>query len=203
MPFRLRQTPVTGVLLVAIAVLFLVETWAGGSTNQQVLYALGANEPVSVLQQGQWWRLFASMFLHIGFAHVLLNGWALYQLVALFEMAVGSFRMLSVYILSGLAGSLASVLWRDGGLSAGASGAIFGLLGAMIAFLLRRRDRLTPYAKSLLSQLVVWAGINVFFGFSFGAVDNAAHLGGCAAGFLMGFLLRERERERRPVEAPV
>ncbi|HKH49016.1 MAG TPA: rhomboid family intramembrane serine protease [Thermoanaerobaculia bacterium] len=203
MPFRLRESPVTAVLLFAIAVLFLLETWAGGSTNQQVLYALGANEPHSVLQQGQWWRLFASMFLHIGFAHVLLNGWALYQLGSLYELAVGSFRMLMVYLASGLAGSVASVLWRDEGLSAGASGAIFGLLGAMIAFLLRRRDRLTPYAKSLLGQLVVWAGINVFFGFSIGAIDNAAHLGGCAAGFLMGLLLRGREPERRPVEAPV
>jgi rhomboid protease GluP len=110
-----------------------------------------------------------------------------------------------VYVLSGLAGSVASVWWRDAGLSAGASGAIFGLLGAMIAFLLRRRDRLTPYAKSLLGQLVVWAGINVFFGFSFGAIDNAAHLGGCAAGFLMGLLLRDREADDRPrpVEAPI
>lgn len=203
MPFRLRDSPVTAVLLIAIAVLFLLETWAGGSTNQQVLYALGANEPNAVLQQGQWWRLFASMFLHIGFVHVLLNGWALYQLGALFELAVGSYRMLVVYVLSGLAGSVASVLWRTEGLSAGASGAIFGLLGAMIAFLLRRRDRLTPYAKSLLGQLVVWAGINVFFGFSIGAIDNAAHLGGCAAGFLMGLLLRGREPGRQPVEASV
>lgn len=205
MPFHLRSSPVTAVLLIAIAVLFLVETWAGGSTNQQVLYAFGANEPISVLQQGQWWRLFTSMFLHIGFAHVLLNGWALYQLGSLYEMAVGSSRMLMVYLASGLAGSVASVLWRPEGLSAGASGAIFGLLGAMIAFLLRRRDRLTPYAKSLLGQLVVWAGINVFFGFSIGsgAIDNAAHLGGCAAGFLMGLLLRGREPETRPVEAPV
>jgi rhomboid protease GluP len=165
-----------------------------------VLYALGANHPVAVLQQGEWWRLFTSMFLHGGFAHVLLNGWALYQLGALFEMAVGSFRMLVVYVLTGLAGSLASLLWTQG-LSVGASGAIFGVLGALIAFLLRRRERLTPFARSLLSQLVGWAAINVFIGFTVPMIDNAAHLGGCAAGFLLGLLLRGRQIERRPVEA--
>lgn len=203
MAFRFRESPVTISLLIAIVLAFLAETWAGGSTNQQVLYTLGASEPNAVLVHGEWWRLLSSMFLHIGFVHLLLNGWALYQLGTLFELAVGSFRMLMVYFLSGLSGSAASLWWRSEGLSAGASGAIFGLLGAMIAFLLRRRDRLTPFAKSLLGQLVIWAGINIFFGFSVGAIDNAAHLGGCAAGFLMGLLLRGSEPDRRPVEASV
>jgi rhomboid protease GluP len=203
MPFqRLRQTPVTGLLLLAIAAMYLWETLAGGATNPNVLLALGANYPPAVLQQGEWWRLFTSMFLHGGFAHVLLNGWALYQLGALCELALGSTRMLVVYVLAGLAGSAASLLWTQG-LSVGASGAIFGLLGAMIAFLLRRRERLTPFARSLLSQLVGWAVINIFFGFTFPMIDNAAHLGGCAAGFVVGFLLRGREAERRPVEATV
>jgi rhomboid protease GluP len=201
MAFSIRHTPVTSLLLAAIAALFLVEIRAGGATPE-VLYGLGANHPVPVLQQGEWWRLFTSMFLHGGFAHVLLNGWALYQLGALFEMAVGSFRMLVVYVLTGLAGSLASLLWTQS-LSVGASGAIFGVLGALIAFLLRRRERLTPFARSLLSQLVGWAAINVFIGFTVPMIDNAAHLGGCAAGFLLGLLLRGRQIERRPVEASV
>lgn len=201
MAFSVRHTPVTALLLAAIAAMFLVEIRAGGATGE-VLYALGANHPVAVLQQGEWWRLFTSMFLHGGFAHVLLNGWALYQLGALFEMAVGSARMLVVYVLTGLAGSLASLLWTQG-LSVGASGAIFGVLGALIAFLLRRRERLTPFARSLLSQLVGWAAINVFIGFTVPMIDNAAHLGGCTAGFLLGLLLRGRQAERRPVEASV
>ena len=199
---RLRHTPVTGLLLLAIAAVFVVEIWKGGATNTQVLLALGANYPPAVLGQGEWWRLFTSMFLHGGFAHVLLNGWALYQLGALFELAVGSVRMLVVYLLAGLAGSAASLLWTQG-LSVGASGAIFGLLGAMIAFLLRRRERLTPFARSLLGQLVGWAAINIFIGFTFPMIDNAAHLGGCAAGFVLGLLLRGPQAERRAIEAPV
>lgn len=201
-PFGLRRTPVTALLLLAIAGVFVLETVQGGSTNPEVLLALGANYPPAVLGQGEWWRLFTSVFLHGGFAHVLLNGWALYQLGTLFELAVGSARMLAVYLVAGVAGSAASLLWTQG-LSVGASGAIFGLLGAMIAFLLRRRDRLTPFARSLLGQLVGWAVINIFFGFTFPMIDNAAHLGGCAAGFVLGLLLRGRQAERRPAEAPV
>jgi len=201
-PFGLRRTPVTALLVLAIAAVFVVEMLEGGLSDPNVLLALGANYPPAVLGQGEWWRLFTSMFLHGGFVHALLNGWALYQLGALFELAVGSFRMLVVYLIAGLAGSAASLLWTQG-LSVGASGAIFGLLGAMIAFLLRRRERLTPFARSLLGQLVAWAAINIFIGFTVPMIDNAAHLGGCAAGFVLGLLLRGRQAEPRPAEVPI
>ena len=187
-PFR-RESPVTALLLIAIAVTFVLETWKGGSTNSEVLVALGANYPPAVLGQGEWWRLLTSMFLHIGFFHLLLNGWALYQLGSLFELMMGSLNMLLVYFVSGVAGSAASLFFTQG-LSAGASGAIFGVLGALIAFLLRHRGRLNSFGTSLLGQLVIWALINVFIGFTTPGIDNAAHLGGCAAGFLLGLVLR-------------
>ena len=133
------------------------------------------------------------MFLHGGFMHLALNAWALYQIGALFELLVGSPQMLLVYFATGIAGSLVSA-WFTQVPSVGASGAIFGLLGALIAFLLRRRGALTPQGKSILMQLVFWAAINVFFGFSTPGIDNSAHLGGCAAGLLLGFLLPERRQ---------
>jgi rhomboid protease GluP len=188
------RTPVTLLLLAAIGLMFLWETQAGGSTNVRVLVALGANHPDLVLQEGQWWRLVASMFLHIGVFHLLLNGWALFQLGALYEVWVGSARMLSVYFASGIAGSLASVFFT-GELSAGASGAIFGILGGLIAFLARRHEHLTSRAKGLLGQLLLWAGINVVIGFTSPGIDNAAHLGGCAMGFALGWFVRERPLE--------
>jgi rhomboid protease GluP len=191
-----RRTPVTTLLLVAIGLVFAAETALGGSTNTNVLVALGANVP-PLVWQGQWWRLAAAMFLHIGILHLLFNGWALYQLGALFEILLGSLNLLVVYFVSGIAGSVASLFWTKG-LSAGASGAIFGLMGALIAFLLRRREMLTPYAKSLLGQLVLWAGINVVFGFSTPGIDNAAHLGGCAAGFLCGLMLQGKAPRPQP-----
>ncbi|HEV7508198.1 MAG TPA: rhomboid family intramembrane serine protease [Thermoanaerobaculia bacterium] len=186
------RTPVTSILLVAIAAVFVLETVRGGSTSTQVLLALGADYP-PLVQQGEYWRLVTSLFLHIGFLHLALNGWALYQLGGLFELLLGSGRLLLVYFVSGIVGSIASNLFTHA-LSAGASGAIFGIMGAIIAFLAKRRENLTPQAKSLLMQLLLWAGINVFLGFTTPGIDNAAHLGGCAAGLAIGFFLKERPR---------
>ncbi len=182
-----RRTPVNTALLIVIAIGFGFQLWFGDP-----VIALGANYGPAV-RDGQYWRLVTSMFLHGGWLHLLLNSWALYQLAGLFEILLGSSRLLLVYFVSGIAGSIASVLWTHVP-SVGASGAIFGVLGALIAFLGRRRERLTPQAKSLLMQLVFWAGLNVFLGMSSPMIDNAAHLGGCAAGLAIGFFLEERPR---------
>ncbi len=187
----MRYAPLTRLLLLAIGGVFLVEMALGGSTNPEVLLRLGANHAELVLGQGQWWRLVASTFLHIGFMHLLLNGWALFQLGPLVEAWLGWVRLLIIYFVSGVAGSLASVLWTKS-LSAGASGAIFGILGALIAFLVRRHDRLRPEARSLLGQFLLWAVINVIFGFTSPGIDNAAHLGGFAAGLALGAVMGER-----------
>jgi rhomboid protease GluP len=189
-----RRTPVTTFLLLAIVAMFVVETVRGGSTDTRVLLTLGANYP-PLIQQGQYWRLVTSMFLHIGMLHLVINGWALYQLGSLFEILLGSSRLLLIYFVSGIAGSIASTLFTRS-LSAGASGAIFGVMGAIIAYLMKRRENLTPQAKSLLMQLLLWAGINVFLGFSSRGIDNAAHLGGCAAGFAIGLFLKDQPRFR-------
>jgi len=181
-----RQTPVTTVLLAVIAVVFVVDLATGLELTQ-----LGADQRDLVLA-GQWWRPLTSMFLHGGFAHVLLNSWALYQLGSLFEVLLGSRALLSVFLVTGLAGSAASLWWSNHP-SVGASGAIFGLMGALITFLISRRKMLTPAAKGLLGQLVFWAGINVYFGLSMPQIDNAAHFGGCAAGLLLGLALKPRQ----------
>jgi membrane associated rhomboid family serine protease len=181
-----RRTPVTTVLLALVAVVFLADLATG-----HLLIDLGADQRDLVLA-GQWWRPLTSMFLHGGFVHVLLNAWALYQLGSLFEILLGSRSLLSVFLVTGLAGSCASLMWSNH-VSVGASGAIFGLMGALISFLFRRREMLTPFAKSLLGQLVLWAGINVVFGLSTPQIDNAAHFGGCAAGLLLGLLLKQRQ----------
>ena len=194
----MRHTPVTKLLLVAIVAGFGLQLWSDTSGTAS-LTALGANERTAVLA-GESWRLLTSMFLHGGFVHLALNAWGLYQLGTLFESWLGSTRMAVTYFVTGIAGSLASIAWTQGP-SVGASGAIFGLLGALIAFLLRRHAALSPQGKSILSQLVMWAVINVFFGFSTPGIDNAAHLGGCAAGFLLGLTLRERGSYRSVAEA--
>jgi rhomboid protease GluP len=188
-----RRTPVTTLLLISIAVVYVLQFVTGDQ-----LIELGANYGPAI-REGQYWRLVTNMFLHGGLFHLAFNGWALFQLGSLFELWLGSSRLLLVYFATGIAGSLASA-WFTQGPSVGASGAIFGLMGALIAFLLRRRAALTPEGKSILMQLVAWAAINVYFGLSDPQIDNSAHLGGCAAGLLLGFVLPAR-REALPAPA--
>lgn len=192
----MRRAPVTTLLVVAIVAAFGLQLW--GEASGTDLAAAGANERTAVLS-GQYWRLLTSMFLHGGFLHLGLNAWGLYQLGTLFERLLGSTRMIATYFLSGIAGSVASIVWTQMP-SVGASGAIFGILGALIAFLLKRHNTLSPQGKSILSQLLMWAGINLYLGFEMPNIDNAGHLGGLAAGFLLGLLLRERG-SYRPVVA--
>jgi rhomboid protease GluP len=189
---RLREVPATATLLGAIALVFLGQLLI----PDQLLLRLGADQAQAVLEAGQYWRPLTSMFLHAGWMHLLFNGWALYQIGALFEIWLGAKRMLGTYFATGIAASFASIAWSEyrghpEGLSVGASGAIFGLMGALIAFLARRRGRLNPAARSILSQLLFWAAINVFFLSSFGMIDNAAHIGGLVAGLAIGFVLRD------------
>jgi rhomboid protease GluP len=190
----LRRNPATAGLLIAIGLIFLGQQL----DRSNVLLTLGVDQATAVLGEGQYWRLLTSMFLHGGWTHVLLNGWALYQIGGLFEIWLGAGRMLATYFATGILASLTSVLWSQyrghpDQLSVGASGAIFGLIGALIAFLAKRRGRLNPAARSILSQLLFWAGINVFFLSNLGMIDNAAHIGGLVAGLLAGLLLRDPE----------
>ena len=187
----LRRTPVTTLLLIAIGIGYVLQLATGDSLTE-----LGANYGPAI-RDGQYWRLVTSMFLHGGLIHLALNAWALFQIGALLELLAGSSWMLLVYFTTGIAGSLASALFTRQP-SVGASGAIFGLLGALIAFLLRRRGALTPQGKSILMQLVGWAVINVFFGFSTPGIDNSAHLGGAVAGLLLGSVLPEPQRSLPP-----
>src|SRR5687768_861935 len=104
----LRQAPISTLLLLAIAGVYLAETLAGGSTDQDVLVRFGANVP-ALVWQGEVWRLAASMFLHIGIVHLLVNGWALSQIGPLVEVLLGARRLVLIYAVTGLCGSLASV----------------------------------------------------------------------------------------------
>lgn len=203
----LSRAPLTVALLVAIGAVYLGQALTpvqvqGGSVS--LLTLLGASAAGPVLD-GQVWRLLTATFLHANLIHLAVNGWALLQLGSLVETLFGSSRFAAIYFASGLGGSVASVAWdlisgREVP-SVGASGAIFGLLGALIAFLARHRDRLTPAARSLLGQLLFWAAINIVFGFTAPMIDNAGHLGGLAVGLACGAVIgTPRRLERRPPE---
>jgi len=185
---RLWVTPTLIVVNVVIFLAMLASSRSLSPTLATVL-AFGANFGPKTLH-GEWWRLFASMFLHFNILHIGFNMWALANLGQLMERLVGNLGFLLLYLVSGLLGSVASVAWNPEVMSAGASGAVFGVGGALLGFLLLRRDSipaavLVPLRNSMFSFI----GYNVVFGFLVPGIDNAAHLGGLAAGIGCGLLL--------------
>jgi rhomboid protease GluP len=149
----------------------------------------GANFGPLILN-GQWWRLLTSVFVHIGIIHIALNMWCLWNLGILAEALYGPETFGAVYVITGVAASLTSVAWRPNGISAGASGAIFGLAGALIGSCYLGEFSLPSAAvRHTLRSLLTFVGYNLFFGAAIGHVDNAAHIGGLVSGLILGVLI--------------
>ncbi len=187
----LQKPRVVYVFLVLIGLMFVAELALGGSQNQETLRRLGAqiNPLVAV---GELWRLVAAMFLHIGLQHILFNGWALFSVGREVEAMYGSVWFTVIYLLAGLAGNIAYYWLGDSVLSAGASGAVFGLIGAEAAFFLRNRELFGKLGSQRLGNLGVLIAINLVFGFTVPGINNIAHLGGLIMGFGLGLLLAPR-----------
>lgn len=167
-------------------VVFVLMTLAGGSEQQSVLIAFGAKVN-SLIKAGEIWRLFTSMFLHIGYLHLIFNLYALWSIGPFSEERFGHWRFLVIYIMSGLGGAIASYLFSPA-LSAGASGAIFGLLGALLYFALKRP---WLWKSGFGMNLVVVILINFGFGLSQPGIDNFAHLGGLLTGTITFILIAD------------
>ncbi len=170
-----------------IIAVFVVETLAGGSESSRVLIQLGANVG-PLVTTGDYWRLFTANFLHIGLLHLAFNLYALYIVGTEVEMFYGPWRFLAIYLLTGLSGAIASYAFTYG-LSAGASTAIFGLIGTLFAFFTRNRAVFGELSRTRLSNLIIVIVINVFYGLSVSAIDNWGHAGGFVGGFILGWLL--------------
>ena len=139
---------------------------------------------------GEWWRLLSNTFVHIGLIHLAFNMVVLAQIGVLVERLVGSLPFLVVYLLSGILGSFASIAWNAGGISAGASGAVFGCYGLFLAVLARNRGVIPP---AVHGKLLRGAGLFIVYNLGYAAlqsnIDQLAHLGGLAAGFILGLIV--------------
>lgn len=139
---------------------------------------------------GQWWRLLTNVFVHFGMLHITFNMWTLYASGRIAERLFGSARFVLLYLFAGVAGSMASLLWNPAVNSAGASGAIFGVFGGLLAFVLNPRNAVPPSIMvEHRNSTLLFAGYSLFYGLAHPGVDNAAHVGGLLAGLAMGFLL--------------
>ncbi len=147
----------------------------------------GANVKWRTLD-GEWWRLISSVFVHIGLVHILFNMYALYMVGIYLEPMLGKGRYITAYLATGLLASVTSSWWHDENLvSAGASGAIFGLYGVFLSLL---TTKLIPQSmrKAMLQSIGIFVGYNILYGAKSDATDNAAHLGGLVSGFVIGYI---------------
>ncbi len=179
---------ITPILLNINIVIFVLMVATGTnffSPDNESLLKWGANfRPITL--NGDWWRLLTCCFVHIGIIHIAFNMYALLYIGTLLEPLLGRSRFLTAYLLTGVTSSLASLWWNDFTVSAGASGAIFGMYGVFLALLTTKLLE-EEARKALLSSVSIFIGYNLVIGFSTGIVDNAGHIGGLLGGVLIGY----------------
>jgi rhomboid protease GluP len=184
-----RYWPVATLAILALNVLiFVLETLAGGSKNPGVLLDFGASYG-PYLRRGEYWRLVMPMFLHIGWLHLLVNGYALYILGPILERVYGYGRYAAIYVATGIGSALLSMTVSKN-IAAGASGAIFGVAGAMLVTGYLHRDVIPPrWGRAFGRGMVPFIVLNLAFGFSLRGIDNWGHLGGLASGVLLALVI--------------
>jgi rhomboid protease GluP len=199
-PGLLRGPYAVTSVLIAINVLVFAAMVASGvsfsNPTPQDALNWGADYGPATLGDHQLWRLLTSTFVHFGIIHIAFNMYVLYQIGPFVQITFGRARYLILYVIAGLSGSVVSLYIHPNSVGAGASGAIFGLYGAVFGFLLRERNTLNPAAvKSIGKSAGIFIVYNLVFGAMNRTTDVSAHLGGLVAGFLAGLAL---VRSRKP-----
>lgn len=193
--FSKAKAPATYVLIAICVLLYGLTSLLGGNHDLMPLVRFGAANSL-LIGQGEWWRIVGSNFLHIGPVHLLVNMYALYAVGREAERFFGTGPFLGLYALAGVAGSLASYFTTPANVvSAGASGAIFGLFGAAVV-LSYKKDLPRSVAQSMRSVAIQNLGLNLVVAFTMPNIGHAAHLGGCVTGALFAALVPTATRPR-------
>lgn len=198
----LAKPVVTQAFLGVLLVVFVVEivygisrygvwmTFSGGDLRTLVELGAKVNPLVAA---GAYWRLFTATLLHDGILHLGFNLYALFALGPMLEGYMGHYRFATIYVLSGLYGSLLSYAFSPA-ISVGASGAVFGLIGGITVYFLRYHANFGTRGRAVLQNMAVVLVINFIFGLSVGYIDNWGHFGGLIGGALVTFGLLPRYR---------
>ncbi len=190
-----RKEPIVTYAIMGICVIIFALTYilGDGSTSNTTLINFGANF-TSLTVNGDYYRLFTSMFLHIGFIHLFCNMYSLNIIGREIENFFGKIKYLIIYLLSGVCGSLLSTAFNPDTISAGASGAIFGLMGALVYFGYYFRAYL---GATMTRSIIPIVAINLLIGFLVTGVDNFAHIGGFVGGILIAMLVGVPDKSRK------
>ena len=178
------------VLTVINALVFVLLSFGGRTDDLYYILDKGATYAPIIFDGGEYYRLFTSMFLHFDFDHLMSNMFSLLIFGKYVEPLVGKLRFLIIYILSGLGGNIISCgieyLRNDNAVSAGASGAVFGLMGALLCLVILNRGRIGTITKQGMYFMV---GMSLYTGFTSSGVDNVAHIGGLVCGMWVTAIL--------------
>ena len=184
----------TTVIIVINVAVFLILSLFGDTEDDVFMLQHGAMYEPMVTQQHEFYRIFTSMFLHFGITHLLNNMVLLGALGWNLELEIGKMRFLIIYLVSGIGGNLLSLYFgisaETYAVSAGASGAIFGLMGALLYVVIANRGRLGRLSGRGMLFMVI---LSLYFGFTSSGVDNWAHIGGLITGFVMAVILYRRK----------
>ena len=167
-----------------------------GNIDPGVLLNAGAQYN-PLVAQGQVWRIFTAMFLHFNLLHIGLNMLSLFFIGPAIEVFYGKWRYLVIYLLSGIIGGIVTFILQPDAFAAGASGAIFGVFGALGVFYIANRRALGAYGTGAISNWIFWLGLNLVFGFSNTGIGIWDHIGGLIAGIVISALLIPRLRRRQ------
>lgn len=178
--------------------MFILLELLGGSENRRTLIALGAKVG-PLIDHGEYWRLLSAAFLHVGWQHLGFNCAAILTFGRLGEITYGHSRFLAIYLVSAVASTTASYVFLPG-LSVGASGALFGIAGALVVFYAKNRKQVGPSGRNQFVGYLFLLAINAAFGFVQPGIDNFGHMGGLIAGAILGFFLAPRLRMERAAE---
>lgn len=195
---EIKKEPVTALFILLNILIFLAVDFTGGSENTVHMIECGAAYPPLILENGEIYRLFTCMFLHFGISHLANNMLVLFVLGQRLEPVVGKIKFILIYLLGGLGGNvislLAEVKKNEYAVSAGASGAVFAVMGAMIYVVIWSHGQLQDISTR---QILIMAAFSLYFGFTSTGVDNAAHVGGMIMGFLLAVLLYHPSSQKK------
>lgn len=190
----IRYYPVTSLLLAAILAMYGVLEWAGSTKDPETLIRYGALYHAAGLPAAEWWRYFTSLFIHIGYQHLLFNGFALYVFAPPLERLLGPIHYLAFFLLTGFAGNALSQWLTEGPyLTAGASGAIYGVYAAYLYLGLFRKHVLDQQSRQTVIAILA---VGLVYSLIVPHVNLYGHLGGFLGGLIYFALLVRRFRRR-------
>lgn len=191
----IRNSICTNILILTNILVFIVLEVQGSTLDTKYMINSGAALAPLIVDYGQYYRLFTSMFLHFGIEHLFNNMLILFFIGDNLERVIGKIRFIIIYFVSGLGASALSCIYnytrREIVVSAGASGAIFGVIGALFFVVIANKGRLEDITSLRLGLLIVFS---LYYGFSQSGIDNMAHIGGFICGMVLAILLYRRKK---------